>query len=115
MKNRVFLRASALVFVVLLFGCAPWHKSVYTQGSDGRWEPAAGYIRDAEAAIAVAVAVWEPIYGKDHIANQAPYTAALVNDVWIVNGTLPEATIGGVATAEISKGGGRILRVSHGR
>lgn len=113
--NRTFVRASPLVFAALLLGCAPWHTPVYTRGPDGSWEPAAGYVPDVEAAIAVAIAVWEPIYGKDHIANEAPYTATLIDGIWIVSGSLPENTIGGVATAEISRDEGRILRVGHGR
>jgi hypothetical protein len=75
-----------------------------------------GIVPDAETAIAIAVAVWAPIYGKERIEKQKPYVATLVNGVWIVEGTLPkEFTRGGVAVAEISKTDGRVLRVSHGK
>lgn len=80
------------------------------------YKPAQGYVRDAETAIAIAVAVWNPIYGKDKIEKEKPYTAILSNGVWTVEGTLPlEMRVGGVAIAEISKDDGRILRVSHGK
>ena len=66
-------------------------------------------------ATTIAVAVWEPIYGKDQIAKQKPFVATLDNDVWTVRGTLPEGMLGGVAEAEISKTDGRIIRVRHGK
>ena len=31
------------------------------------YKPKEGYVPDAETAIAIAVAVWNPIYGKDKI------------------------------------------------
>ena len=77
--------------------------------------PHQGYVPDQETAIKIAVAVWEPIYGKAAIAKQSPYNATLNDGVWVVTGTLPERMLGGVALAEISKEHGTILRVSHGR
>jgi hypothetical protein len=78
--------------------------------------PKDGYVPDEETAIAIAVAVWNPIYGKDQIANEKPYNASLSNGVWTVMGSLPKKnSLGGVAEADISKNGGRILRVIHGK
>jgi hypothetical protein len=75
-----------------------------------------GLVPDAETAIGIAVAAWEPIYGKDKIAEEKPYRARLdTNRVWIVEGSLPKGCLGGVATAEIAKDDGRVLRVSHGK
>ena len=85
------------------------------------YKPPGGYVPDAETAIKIAVAVWEPIYGREKIASQKPYMARLVGAVWIVEGSVPESqggrvlVGGGVALAEISKDDGRVLRVSHGR
>ena len=78
-------------------------------------KPAAGYVPDAATAIHIAVAVWEPIYGRDMIAGEAPYVATLKDGVWHVEGSLPEGWVGGTAVADISKADGTILRVSHGR
>ena len=78
--------------------------------------PAEGYVPTAEVAIKIAVAVWEPIYGAEKIAEEKPYKATLAEGVWTVEGTLPKRyTKGGVALAEISKRDGRILRVTHGK
>ena len=78
------------------------------------YKPPAGYVPDATVAIKIAIVVWEPIYGKEQIANEAPYRASLSNGVWTVAGTLPKSWVGGVATADIAKEDGKILPVSHG-
>ena len=74
------------------------------QGSNmHNYKPAQGYVHDAETAIRLAIAVWEPIYGRERIAQQKPYTATLTNGVWVVEGSLPkEHARGGTAIAEIS-------------
>jgi len=78
--------------------------------------PAEGYVPTAEVAIKIAVAVWEPIYGAEAIAEEKPYKATLAEGVWTVEGTLPKRyNKGGVALAEISKRDGRILLVTHGK
>jgi hypothetical protein len=79
------------------------------------FKPKDGFVPTKEVAIKIAVAVWEPIYGAEHIASKKPYRAHLTNGVWIVEGSLPEGVVGGVPEAEISKNDGRILRVSHGQ
>ena len=79
------------------------------------FKPEGGYVPDAKTAIAIAVAVWGPIYGDDKIAAEQPYHARLNGNVWVVEGSLPEGWRGGVAVAEIAKDDGRVLRVSHGK
>jgi NTF2 fold immunity protein len=91
--------------------------SVYAESpGEHSYQPSEGLVPNAETAIKIAVAVWEPIYGKESIERQKPYTATLANGVWYVEGSLPKEFIrGGVAIAEISKADGRTLRVSHGK
>jgi len=79
------------------------------------YKPKDGYVPDAETAIAIAVAVWNPIYGKDHIAHERPYRATLSNGIWTVVGSLPRGYVGGVAEAEIAQDDGRILGITHGK
>jgi hypothetical protein len=77
-------------------------------------EPKNGFVPDAGTAIKIAVAVWEPIYGTNTLAQEKPYRAKLLtNTVWRVEGSLPRDTVGGVATAFIAKRDGRILDVYH--
>jgi hypothetical protein len=72
-------------------------------------------VPDANTAIAIAVAVWLPIYGEKQINSQRPFHAELKNNQWTVTGSLPHDAIGGVATAIISKIDGRIIEVYHGQ
>ena len=81
--------------------------------------PPNGFVPDEVTAIAIAIAVWNPIYGKEIIKKEVPYHATLKDGIWTVEGSLPKPpkgmlAAGGVAIAEISKDNGRILRVSHG-
>ncbi|MFT5113251.1 MAG: hypothetical protein ACI8P9_002579 [Parasphingorhabdus sp.] len=77
--------------------------------------PAAGYIPDEKTAIAVAVAVWNAIYGDEEIALQEPYQATQENGAWLVNGTLSPGLRGGTAYAVIDKASGKIISVHHSR
>jgi hypothetical protein len=83
------------------------------------YKPPQGYVPDEATAIKIAIAVWEPIYGRDKIAAEKPYRATLRDGVWTVEGSLNtqpgELVAGGTALAEISKSDGRILRVTHGK
>ena len=86
-----------------------------SQSTKPNYKPKNGYVPDEETAITIAVAVWNPIYGKEKIRGEKPYKATLKNGVWTVRGSLPKGWVGGVAEAEISKDDGRILRVIHGK
>lgn len=69
---------------------------------------------DAATAIAIALAVWRPIYGEQ-VASKAPFHATLKEGVWTVEGSLPPGWLGGAPLAEIAQRDGRVLRISHGR
>jgi hypothetical protein len=77
--------------------------------------PKDGLVPDAATAIAIAVAVWNPIYGEKQISSERPYLAQLAGGKWTVTGSLPKGWRGGVAIAVIAKQDGRVTRVSHGR
>jgi hypothetical protein len=86
------------------------------------FRPTNGFVADAETAVRIARAVWDPIYGADTIAREAPYQATLFDGVWQVMGRLPAcraeggvvcAVKGGVAIAEICQLDGRVLGVIH--
>ena len=77
--------------------------------------PEEGFVPNKNVAIKIAVAVWEPIYGADKIADEKPFNAKLTDGIWTVKGSLPKGRKGGVALAQISKKDGRIIRVIHGK
>lgn len=76
--------------------------------------PSEGYVSNAETAEKIAEAIWLQIYGKD-ILKKKPFKAKLENEIWTVEGSLPEGQVGGVPVIEISKKTGEIHRVSHGK
>lgn len=80
------------------------------------YSPPNGYVPNEETAIAIAVAVWNPIYGKDVIAKEKPYSANLVDGVWFVSSTPSKGTVkGGNAIAQIRQKNGEILNVIHSK
>ncbi len=94
---------------------APAGKQMTTEAGEVSFSPVEGYVPDAETAIKIAVAVWEPIYGANEVAGEKPYQASLKDGVWTVEGSLPKNYDGGVASAKIAKSDGRILMVIHGK
>jgi hypothetical protein len=107
MKARSIAVGLSLALVTACFAASAWEKLSY--------KPKEGFVPDERTAIAIAVAVWTPIYGEKQIADEKPYRAALKDGVWTVEGSLPKGALGGVAIAEISKADGRIIAVIHGK
>lgn len=103
MKSARILIAFALAFLVLPLAA-----------QEHNYRPPQGFVPDAKTAIAIAVAIWTPIYGEKQIESEKPYVAKLDQGKWTVTGSLPKGwVVGGTAIAVIAKSDGRILRVSH--
>jgi hypothetical protein len=120
MLTRVSYRGvvTAAVLVVLsspLLAQQKIRTRPYTAPDERTYMPPAGYVPDAATAIKIAVAVWEPIYGRKQIQGQKPFRATLRDGVWTITGSLPPNVAGGVAEADISKRDGRVLRMIHGK
>ena len=105
-----------LVFLLASKGMSTAQEPGHGSGQDSvSYIPPHGFVASAETAIKIAQAVLEPIYGAEQIRRQLPLTAVLDKEAWIVQGSLPTGTRGGVALIEIAKRDGRIIRVTHGR
>ncbi len=78
--------------------------------------PPKGELVDEHASILIAEAVVAQTYGNRVVFSERPFKATLLGDVWTVRGT-PHCTdcVGGVAIVDISKNGGRVLRIVHGK
>ena len=83
-----------------------------TENTPG-YQPKDGIVPDATTAIAIAVAVWTPVYGKGQIASERPYNATLKDGRWTITGSLPKGWAGGVATAVILKKNGQVEKIYH--
>ncbi|MFC5475686.1 YbbC/YhhH family protein [Paraherbaspirillum soli] len=113
--ERWRINTLAVMNMVLLGAMAVANSAQAHEPEKHNVQPAAGYVPSSEIAIKIAVAIWEPIYGREAIAQQKPYQAMLKNGIWVVEGSLPKDYAGGTAIAEIAKDDGRVLRVSHGK
>jgi hypothetical protein len=103
----------------LLFGLGAEHAAA--SGADEMkesanmpgYQPKDGIVPDAKTAIAIAVAVWNPVYGEKEIASEKPYSAVLQNGRWTVTSSVRKGWVGGAATAVISKIDGRVVKIYH--
>lgn len=70
-------------------------------------------ISDSKTAIAQAEMIWIEIYGED-VSDKKPYKAYFdsINDVWLVRGTCPNNSFGGVPYA-IIQSDGNVLAIWH--
>ena len=93
-----------------------WARDLIKEGQQSdAYRPKDGYVPDEHTAIQLAISIWEPIYGKEHIATKKPYNAVLVDGYWVVSGSLPKLVPGGVPHAVIEKITGKIVYVIHGQ
>lgn len=70
-------------------------------------------VSDSEKAIEIAEQKWLSIYGE-RIYDKKPFNAKLIDNIWIVEGTLHYSK-GGVPYAEINADNCEIIKVSHGK
>ena len=70
-----------------------------------------GEVKNAKEAYKIAAKVIEEVYGKD----ESPYIVKFNENAnaWIVNGSLPPLSLGGVASIAIDKDTGEILMLLH--
>ncbi|WP_294206177.1 NTF2 fold immunity protein [uncultured Chryseobacterium sp.] len=73
------------------------------------------HITDKEVALTIAENKWKEVYGSSAINRQKPFVAEKQNDtIWIVHGTFPKPTIGGVAYAEVNVKTKKVVKYTHG-
>ena len=76
--------------------------------ADGKY-----YVADAATAIKIAIAFWEPIYGRENVAKNKPFHAKLKNGIWIVDGSLPPDRVDRLPVTKIDQKDGRSVRFSR--
>lgn len=86
--------------------------------------PKRDYVPNSETAVAIAEAVFIPVYGKKHIESERPFRASPEDNAWTAAGTLycaagkPQtdkltSCSGGVAVVKISKLDAHIISMIH--
>lgn len=73
-----------------------------------------GTVQDVETAKEKAESIWIELYG-DEVKEKKPYIVSFdeLNEVWLVQGSLPENKFGGVPYILIQKSDGKVLAVWH--
>ncbi|MCD0479660.1 YbbC/YhhH family protein [Chryseobacterium sp. LC2016-29] len=72
-------------------------------------------IPDSQTAVDVAENFLVNIYGKENIIQQRPYNLNLIDDYYIIEGTLPKNTLGGTFLIIINSKDGKIIKLTHGK
>ena len=116
MKTKTLYLASLFLIMITCTTCSTEKiETVETIRENGNAIPVDGLVPNEETAIRIAEAVWLPIYGS-LIYGSRPFKARLVDDsIWVVEGTLPEGSVGGTPYAEIQRKDGKVLKVIHGK
>jgi hypothetical protein len=72
-------------------------------------------IKDSSTAIKVAEPILFSIYGKENIESKKPYETYLINNYWVIAGTLPEESTGGTFLIIIDARNSKVLKITHGK
>ena len=72
-------------------------------------------INDSLTAIKIAEPILFSIYGKDNITEQQPYEIYLIDNYWVIGGTLSKEYIGGTFLIIIDSHDCRIIKITHGK
>lgn len=70
-------------------------------------------IKDSSTAIKVAEPILFSIYGKENIESEKPYETYLINNYWVIAGTLPENSNGGSFLIIIDARNSKVLKITH--
>ena len=87
----------------------------FIQTTVADFKPADGFVPTKEVAIKIARPSGNPFMARSKSLVRSLFQTQLENGIWIVEGSLPNGYLGGVAEAHISKEDGRILSVKHGK
>lgn len=70
-------------------------------------------IKNESTAISVAEPILFVIYGKSKIEDEKPYEAYLINNYWVINGTLNRFSLGGSFLIIIDAKNSKVLEITH--
>ncbi|MDD2479403.1 MAG: NTF2 fold immunity protein [Victivallaceae bacterium] len=71
-----------------------------------------GFLASSDTALKVARVYLEPIYGYERIKRQEPFYAIIKNNLWIIQGTVPEGGIVQPIKIILERSSGRVVSVS---
>jgi len=72
-------------------------------------------IRDSVTAVSVVEPILFGIYGKEIILRQKPYSIFHIDNYWVISGSLPNGSLGGVFLIIIDEKDSKAIRITHGK
>jgi hypothetical protein len=72
-------------------------------------------IKDSTTAVQIAEPILFSIYKRKNIESQKPYEIYLLENHWVISGTLPKDSLGGTFLIIIDAKNSRIIKITHGR
>ncbi len=72
-------------------------------------------IKDSLMAINISEQILFSIYGKEQIRKQLPYETYLIENYWVISGTLLKGNVGGTFLIILDSRDCKILRITHGK
>jgi hypothetical protein len=72
-------------------------------------------IKNGNSAVKIAESILFDIFGKSNIEEQKPYEKYLINNYWVVLGTLSKRSKGGTFLIIIDAKNAEVLKISHGK
>jgi hypothetical protein len=72
-------------------------------------------IKDSATAIAVVEPILFGLYNKKMILSEKPYSINHVDNYWLISGSLPKGSLGGVFFIIIDEMDSRVIRITHGK
>ena len=72
-------------------------------------------IKDKETAINIIEPILFTVYRKGNIRKQRPYEIYLIDNYWVISGTLPRGYMGGTFLIIIDATNSKVIRLTHGK
>jgi hypothetical protein len=72
-------------------------------------------IKDSSTAIKVVEPILFSIYRKENIESQKPYECYLIENYWVIAGTLPKDMDGGTFLIIIDARNSKVVKITHGK
>jgi hypothetical protein len=72
-------------------------------------------IKNRDLAVKIAEPILFDIYGKVNIVKQRPYEMFLIDNYWVISGSLPLKSLGGTFLIIIDSRDAKIIRITHGK
>ncbi len=72
-------------------------------------------LKDRNVAILIAETILFNLYGKENIQRQKPYAVDLLDNYWVISGSLEKDMLGGTFLIILDSRNSEVLKITHGK